>query len=127
MKLDRGRRHGARWVFVTPDRAMLPYVKDGKRPGWILFRSQREAKRWIGLNILQDAGRITSLERQVKFELTTRTADGLRAVVASYFSDFRYIENGKRIVEDVKGNREDVYLLKKKWMLAEHGIAILET
>ncbi len=124
---DRGTRRGAKWVFVTPNRDMIPYTKAGKRPDWILFRSQKEAKRWIGLNILQDAGRISGLDRQRHFHLSTRTPDGFQAVVCDYIADFVYLENGKAITEDSKGNKEDLYLLKKKWMLIEHGIEILET
>lgn len=124
---DRGTRRGALWCFVTPAMDMIPYTKGGKRPDWILFRSTKEAKRWVGLNILKDAGRISALQRQWKFHLSTRTPGGQQAIVCDYFADFVYVENGKRVVEDCKGNKEDLYLLKKKWMLIEHGITILET
>ena len=43
-----------------------------------------------------------------------------------YKADFQYWENGRRIVEDVKGVRTPVYKLKAKLMLALHGIGITE-
>lgn len=127
---DRGTRRGARWVFVTPTLEMIEYAKDTKRPEWILFRSRKEAKRWIGLCVLKQAGLVRNLARQVRYDLTTTTPDGLKEIVTRYVADFVYTEFGKRIVEDVKptgGLREDIYLLKKKWMQIEHGIEILET
>ena len=47
-------------------------------------------------------------------------------IVARYRADFVYIENGRRIVEDVKGMLTAMYKLKRAWMLAEHGIRIRE-
>jgi hypothetical protein len=47
--------------------------------------------------------------------------------ICRYRADFVYVESGKRIVEDTKGMRTDVYKLKKKMMLAILGIDIKET
>lgn len=44
-----------------------------------------------------------------------------------YIADFVYTENGKKVVEDVKGCRTEVYKLKKKMVLYFHGIKIKET
>jgi hypothetical protein len=44
-----------------------------------------------------------------------------------YIADFVYQEDGKLVVEDVKGHRTEVYKLKKKLMLWVHGIRIKET
>lgn len=86
--------------------------------------SIKEANRWCDLLLLQRAGVIQDLQRQVKFELIPKQ-EGERPVY--YIADFVYIENGKRVVEDVKGHRTDVYKLKKKLMLYIHGIRIKET
>ena len=32
-----------------------------------------------------------------------------------YIADFTYMENGKKIVEDVKGMRTREYIVKRKW------------
>jgi hypothetical protein len=37
------------------------------------------------------------------------------------------MENGKLVVEDVKGVKTEVYKIKKKLMLWVHGIRIKET
>ena len=86
--------------------------------------SIKEANRWCDLLLLQRAGVIQDLQRQVKFVLIPKQ-EGERPVY--YIADFVYIENGKRVVEDVKGHRTDVYKLKKKLMLYIHGIRIKET
>ena len=86
--------------------------------------SQKEANRWCELKLLERAGLIQDLQRQVKFLLIPKQ-EGEKAVY--YIADFVYCENGKKIVEDVKGCRTEVYKLKKKMMLYFHGISIKET
>lgn len=85
--------------------------------------SRKEANRWCELNLLLRAGVIQDLKRQVKFELLPKQ-EGERAVY--YIADFTYIENGKTVVEDVKGMKTKEYRLKKKMMLYFHGIRIKE-
>ena len=78
---------------------------------------------------MQRAGLICGLERQVKFELIPAQYDHGKCLFRSinYFADFTYWENGKFIVEDVKGVKTDVYILKKKLMYYIHHIIIRET
>lgn len=90
--------------------------------GW--FDSQRELKRWQELKLLEHAGKISKLRRQVSYELIPRIG-GMRPIV--YRADFVYIENGKEVVEDSKGFRDRVYRLKCRLMLWRHNVAILET
>ena len=89
-----------------------------------VFDSKREFHRWCELRLLERAGKITGLQRQVSYELIPKQ-DGERA--CSYIADFTYYENGNLVVEDCKGHRTDVYKLKKKLMLWVHGIRIKET
>lgn len=89
----------------------------------ILHDSIKEANRWCELNLLLKANLISDLQRQVKFELIPKQ-DGERAVY--YIADFVYTENGKKVVEDVKGVRTKEYKIKKKLMLYFHGIRIKE-
>lgn len=42
----------------------------------------------------------------------------------SYRADFKYTEDGKTVVEDVKGFRTKEYILKRKMMLWKYGIRI---
>ena len=89
----------------------------------IVFDSKKEAHRYYELSILQAAGEISDLQRQVTYELIPKQ-DGERA--CTYKADFVYQENGKTVVEDVKGVRTDAYTIKRKLMLWVHGIKIRE-
>jgi len=89
----------------------------------IIFQSRKEAKRYQELKLMQRAGLISDLRRQVKFELIPKQ-QGERAV--SYIADFVYSEDGQTVVEDVKGVRTPVYRIKKKLMLWRHGVRIRE-
>lgn len=90
----------------------------------IAFDSRKEAKRYQELKLLERGGVISDLDYQVKFELIPKQ-EGERPCY--YVADFVYTENGKKVVEDVKGKRTQVYILKRKLMLERHGIKILET
>lgn len=96
----------------------------------ITYDSQKEYQRHWELKLLERAGKITKLDRQVKFVLIpTQRIDG--KVVereCAYIADFVYwdIEIGKRIVEDTKGFRTKDYIIKRKLMLFIHGIRITE-
>lgn len=88
----------------------------------ILFASQREARRYSELRILERAGEIRDLELQPVYPIT---ANG--RTVAKYVADFRYQTNGGTVIEDVKGMKTPVYRLKKKLVEAIHGVRITET
>ncbi len=90
----------------------------------VTFDSIREACRWQELRLMEKAGEILELERQVSYELIPKQK-GERSV--SYIADFRYKErDGKVVVEDAKGMRTPVFIIKKKLMLWVHGIRIVE-
>ena len=89
----------------------------------ITFHSKKEYNRYYELLILQRAGIINNLQRQVKFELIPKQ-DGERK--CEYIADFVYEENGKRIVEDTKGFKTKDYIIKRKLMQYIHGIKIKE-
>ena len=73
------------------------------------FDSQGECRRYQELELLEKAGEIKSLQRQVSFTLTV---NGKKICI--YKPDFVYFENGERIVEDFKGVITDVFKLKAK-------------
>lgn len=87
--------------------------------------SRKEANRWCELKLLERAGKITDLQRQVKYELIPKQ-DGERACY--YVADFVYhdVDANKKVVEDTKGVKTEVYKIKKKLMLYVHGIRIIE-
>lgn len=111
----------------------------------IVFDSKKEAKRYQELLLLEKAGAIQNLERQVKYVLipTQREPDtiGARGGIrkgkviekeCAYIADFVYQENGKTIVEDIKGYRDSSsagyakFVIKRKLMLHIYGIRIKE-
>ena len=107
----------------------------------ITFDSQKEANRWRELKLLEKAGEITELQRQVKFKLIptirepvcemSRQGKFKKGKViereCSYVADFVYKNKaGFQIVEDVKGVRTKEYILKRKMMLYFHHIRIQE-
>ena len=91
----------------------------------ITFDSKHEAEIWCELKLMQRAGIIRDLERQVKYELIPKT-DKFGAT--HYIADFRYFDNEteRTVVADAKGVRTKDYLLKKKLMYWRHGIEITE-
>lgn len=87
----------------------------------VCFDSMAEAKRWFDLQTLERNGLISDLKRQVRFDLAVNGVN-----LGFYKADFTYTENGRAVVEDVKGMRTPVYALKAKLMKAIHGITISE-
>jgi len=105
----------------------------------IVFDSIREANRYQELLLLEKAGAITSLQRQVKFVLIPSQYEADYVVKngkikkgkllereCSYYADFVYTEEHKTVVEDTKGMRTTDYIIKRKLMLYVHGIRIRE-
>lgn len=99
-------------------------VVDGQK-----FDSKKEANRYQELLLLEKAGVIKNLSRQVKFVLIPSQRDENGKVIereCSYKADFVYEEGGKTVVEDVKGFRTKEYIIKRKLMLYQYGIRIRE-
>lgn len=94
----------------------------------ITFDSVKEYRRWCELSLLERAGTIQNLQRQVKFELIpSQRIDGkVIERPCTYIADFVYTENGKMVVEDTKGFRTTDYIIKRKLLLWVHGIRIQE-
>lgn len=110
----------------------------------IEFDSQKEARRYQELRLLERSGRISNLRLQVKYVLipTQRAASfevyksgpqkGHRKPgkvlenECAYIADFVYTQDGSEVVEDTKGMRTAVYRIKRKLMLERYGIQIRE-
>ena len=95
----------------------------------IAFDSKKEARRYSELLLLERAGVITNLQRQVPFVLIPSQRINGKVVEreCKYIADFVYTENGKKVVEDTKGMKTEAYKIKKKMLLYFHGIKIKET
>lgn len=90
----------------------------------ITFDSVKEANRYADLVLLQRAGKISELARQVPFQIDVNGQS-----ICRYVADHVYVENGERIVEDVKSpitRKLPEYRLKNKLLRAVHGVAIRE-
>lgn len=114
------------------------------------FASKKEARRFQQLQIMQKAGEIDDLKRQVKFVLIPAQREFCNEIYSkgrkkgcfkpgkilerelSYYADFTYIDvnTGKLVVEDVKGYRGggayEVFKIKRKLMLHIYGIRVME-
>lgn len=81
----------------------------------IEFDSIAEGNRYKELKLLQRAGIIKELELQPKFLLQESfKKNGKTYRKVEYIADFQYIENGKVIIEDVKGKETEVFKIKHK-------------
>ena len=94
----------------------------------IVHDSKKEAERWSELKLMERAGVISNLRRQVKYELRPSQYINGKCVERAvyYIADFVYMENGKLVVEDTKGVKTKDYIIKRKLMLYIHGIRIIE-
>ena len=98
----------------------------------IRFDSKKEARRYLQLSAMELAGQIQDLRLQVKYELIPAQRIDGKVVEknCSYVADFVYEQDGKTVVEDVKGYKQStayaVFAIKRKLMLWIHGIRVTE-
>lgn len=109
------------------------------------YDSRAEARRGAELDLLQAAGEICNLKRQVKYVLIPAQYEKSDQVYTrgphkgeakpgklierecAYLADFVYTNrDGCTVVEDVKGMRTPEYIVKRKLMLFVHGIHVVE-
>lgn len=117
---------------------MSKYKNQKCRFRGITFDSKREAKRFRELQIMEKAGIISDLRRQVKYKLipVQKLSTPIRQKSGhmkraerevTYIADFVYIKEGQTIVEDCKGYETDVFKIKRKLMLYIHGIQVIQS
>lgn len=115
-----------------------------------LFDSKKEYTRWCELRLLERAGKVSELKRQVTFELIPAQREKSTEVykagpqkglpkpgavieqAVKYVADFVYCdEQGNTVVEDCKGCKKgaayDLFVIKRKLFLYWYGIRIKET
>lgn len=86
--------------------------------GGIKFASKKERKRYRELKILQNTGEVLFFLRQVPFHLEA----GVK-----YVCDYLvFWTNGEVTIEDVKGIKTDMYIVKKKMVEAIYPVTIRE-
>ena len=103
MKLKKGNKyHAVRTYSMLCDRT---------------FDSKAECQHGEGLYLIQKAGDISDLRYQVKFVLC-------KSPKITVTIDFTYLENGKRIYEDVKGVLTRDSRTKYAWLQQLFGISV---
>lgn len=132
---SRGNKYGSKKVEV-----------DG-----IMFDSKKESRRYQELLLLEKAGEIQNLQRQVKYILIPEQREFTNEIYTkgrkkgcfkpgkllerecAYIADFVYFKkDGKMVVEDTKGYKNPSsagyakFVIKRKLMLHEYGIRISE-
>ena len=96
------------------------------------YDSQKEARRHAELKLLERAGEISNLRRQVPYELIPNQYNGKKLIErkVEYIADFVYHDNktGEDVVEDTKSKatKTPVYIVKRKLLLFRYGIKIKE-
>ena len=91
----------------------------------LTFDSTGELGRWMQLCLMQEAGEIHSLERQVPFILCppVRLVGESRASSIKFVADFVYqTKDGKRVIEDWKGIDLPVARMERRLMKHIHGV-----
>ena len=108
----------------------MKYLNKKTTVNGIKFDSQREADRWSHLCMLLRTGRISDLRRQVSYELVPAVkfeGAAKKKPAIRFIADFEYVENGARIVEDVKSPvtaKLPAFQLKRHLMKHLHGIDV---
>lgn len=89
------------------------------------FDSKKEAKRFDELYLLLKAKKIEELVLQPKYLLMdTQRHRNITYPKVTWSGDFKYKQNGKTIVEDVKSDataKDKTYRVKIKWFLSLYG------
>lgn len=106
------------------------------------YDSVKEYRRFKELSLLERAGAIQNLKRQVKYVLIPAQREFTSEIdkkgnfkkgkllerECAYIADFVYLDmsTGRMTVEDTKGFKTKDYIIKRKLMLWVHGIRIKE-
>jgi len=82
----------------------------------ITFDSKKEGDRYLVLLAMEQVGDIAALITQPVYELQPKFRDrsGKTHRSITYRADFAYYENGKLVVEDVKGFATQMFRIKEK-------------
>lgn len=87
----------------------------------VSFDSKKEALRFDKLLLLAKQGIIKNLTLQPEFEIIPAVKHNNKTLCKiKYIADFKYEQNNKTIIEDVKGFKTDVYNLKKRLFLLQN-------
>jgi len=107
-------------AYGTADRPTLSKFHNEPTDG---YASKKEAQRAHELKLMLQAGLITDLREQVRYELIeSQEGEGPCHYIADFV--YRICKTGEEIVEDVKGYETPVFKIKRKLMLKIYGIRV---
>ena len=113
-----GRKKGAKYYNIPTD-------YDGHH-----FDSQKEARDYVGLKLLEMAGQIVDLVLQPEFVLQEAydDGDGVHHRAIKYVADFmwRDVYTGKKHVKDSKGFKTKDFRIKEKLFHKQYPQYVLE-
>lgn len=105
-------------MFPLPKKISHKYGAIPTEVDGIKFSSKKEAKRYRALLLLKESGELLFFLRQTPWHLPGKV---------KYYSDFFcFWKDGTATVEDVKGIKTSMYILKKKQVEALYGVVITE-
>lgn len=109
---------------VEPEPKVHKYRTQKVEVDGIKYDSKFEMMRHRALIECEKYGLIRDLEFQRRFPLIV---NGFK--IGDYIADFTYYKAGSEtlMIEDAKGVKTDVYMLKRKIILAQYGIDIWES
>jgi len=85
------------------------------------FDSVAEYRHYMDLCLRQQAGDISDLTVHPRYTIVDAFIyDNKRERAVEYEADFSYVENGREVVEDVKGAETDVFKIKRKLFLLRY-------
>lgn len=109
--------------------------------GGLKFDSKKEMQRYVVLKKAEEAGLISNLKTQVRYELIPavketyikhlktkdKECERTLQLPITYTCDFQYIKDGEIVIEDVKASPKMLpkeFVLKEKMMLALKNLKI---
>jgi hypothetical protein len=103
------------WQPISRDEAMA-LRRSGGKDAAACFDSAMEYRRWHELLLLQRAGKIERLERQVKVPCYVEGE-----LVWTLKADFAFFQDGRRIYDDTKGRTKgfEYRQFKDRWRVAK--------
>lgn len=104
------------WAPISRDEALALRKATKNKTAAACFDSELEYRRWHELLLLERAGVIARLERQVSIPIVV---DGVH--VFSIEPDFVYFQDGRRIYDDTKGRKSgfEYRIFCIKWKVAK--------
>jgi hypothetical protein len=129
-EFQRGTERRRKQIPVDVDRRK--YGNEKVEVAGIKHDSMKEARRWGELRLLERAGDITELRRQVPFELAPAVrlaGEAKKKPALRYVADFTYMRAGQLVIEDAKSvatRKVATYRIKKHLMKTVLNLDIME-